>query len=223
MLQREIGDPMAAGDGTKFRISHDIPPLRIMTIELRYGPFEQSIHDPIYKKPILALKVNGPPAELQASAGRIDWAVFCRLSLLSITPKLEEFHRDSRLAHPAARAAWFMQQVVRWSERTRQPRSLEGQQLAQFTFSDLQCHVLNLHGRPVLHVTRRVPRHDPRSGVPRTTLLDTDHRETPRVGNGIGRRRANRTSTLYSSNRVAVVVWCFPAEHAMMLPCTSLY
>lgn len=48
MLPRQMGDVTEDGQGGTVVIGADIPPVRVMTIELCYSPENQTFHDQIY-------------------------------------------------------------------------------------------------------------------------------------------------------------------------------
>lgn len=106
MLQRQMGDIVQDGQENTVVIGADIPPIRVMTIELCYSRFSQTFHDRVYTPLVEELRrcLPGPEPREQDAAddisphghGRIDWGVFRRLVMLGFCPKLDAFFQRAR-------------------------------------------------------------------------------------------------------------------------------
>ncbi|KAL4777915.1 hypothetical protein BJX76DRAFT_363239 [Aspergillus varians] len=100
-LRRDMGHPVDPRDHTLGQIGQDIPPMRIMTYELRHPKWVQALHDIRYFQ--LVEKMRSGPKDKSAengaettgepgdSVGFADWEALRRLAHLSFCPKLDAF------------------------------------------------------------------------------------------------------------------------------------
>ncbi|KAL4981348.1 P-loop containing nucleoside triphosphate hydrolase protein [Aspergillus falconensis] len=94
-LGRDADDPLPGGtEGST--IGDDIPPVRVMTVEVRYDPRSQMEHDRFYAPLVRLLRGRkegdaGMDPEALESGGKIDMGVLRWTMLLSFTPRLYHF------------------------------------------------------------------------------------------------------------------------------------
>ena len=89
IMMRTMADTISGLGDEKILIGAEIPPLRVMTIEVRYSPADQRCHDEVYRfwiKKMLNLNTSG-----KAIHGRQNMAIYRALSLLAFSPRLYDF------------------------------------------------------------------------------------------------------------------------------------
>ncbi|KAH3002676.1 hypothetical protein KXV52_000701, partial [Aspergillus fumigatus] len=101
-LRRDMGDPIEAADPESGLIGDDIPPLRIMTIDLRNPPRIHEDHNTRFVKLLSEMKKGHGSARAEAhdagapggdSQGHLDWRVMRLLCHLSFSLTLDDYYR----------------------------------------------------------------------------------------------------------------------------------
>lgn len=64
---RSMGDKIDRVDGQKIVIGAEVPPIKVMTIELRYSPIDQDKHDKRYRALVGLLESPSPRGEGKVS------------------------------------------------------------------------------------------------------------------------------------------------------------
>lgn len=89
IMMRTMADTITGLGNEKILIGAEIPPLRVMTIEVRYSSADQRCHDEVYRfwiKEVLKPNTSG-----EAIHGRQKMAIYRALSLLALSPRLYDF------------------------------------------------------------------------------------------------------------------------------------
>ncbi|KAJ5389662.1 uncharacterized protein N7496_000730 [Penicillium cataractarum] len=93
-MQRSMGDRVLDQNGRSIVIGADIPPLRVMTIELRYSPVDQKFHNIDYDFYIENLHKSGGDngaADDSSPGGRINMGLLRILCLNAFSPLLSKY------------------------------------------------------------------------------------------------------------------------------------
>ena len=94
IMMRSMGDTIVGFGSEEVVIGKEIPPIRVMTLEVRYAPIEQIKHNQRYKALIQQIAKSEPQAELQDGQddnGRLNMGILRQLSLLGFNLKLDDY------------------------------------------------------------------------------------------------------------------------------------
>lgn len=94
IMQRSMGDRVLDQNGRSIVIGADIPPLRVMTIEVRYSPQDQKFHQRDYEFYIEDLHKSGgdnSAADASSPGGRIHMGLLRILCLSAYIPLLSKY------------------------------------------------------------------------------------------------------------------------------------
>ncbi|KAJ5924231.1 Helicase C-terminal [Penicillium verhagenii] len=95
-LCREPGSTMIGANGVSIEIGGDIPPIAILTVELRYTRTTQVRHDQAYHQIIEDLYEGAAEGEKPGETlVAMSWSAFRQLCHLAVKPKLDVFLRRS--------------------------------------------------------------------------------------------------------------------------------
>lgn len=100
IMQRSMGDQVVDQSGKLIVIGSDIPPIRVMTIELRYFPEDQKLHDAAYRLHISQLVTGGDNRwdPFSPKGGRQNMRVLRTLALGAFNPPLLDYLRTASLS-----------------------------------------------------------------------------------------------------------------------------
>jgi hypothetical protein len=97
-MMRSVGDKIRGLNGEDIVIGAEIPPIRIMTVEVRYSPSDQNIHDEKYSILVRQLDKDTKDRKSSSILGEQNtrtpyMRVMRRLCLLGFNPLLDDFLR----------------------------------------------------------------------------------------------------------------------------------
>ncbi|KAJ5461960.1 uncharacterized protein N7458_003512 [Penicillium daleae] len=100
IMMRSMGDVIEGLDGQDIIIGAEIPPLRVMTVEVRYNARDQEAHDQVYESRVRLLHRSNSDddddsAHINRGAdhGRQHMGILRELCLLGFSPRLHDFLR----------------------------------------------------------------------------------------------------------------------------------